>query len=165
MHGYEGYKKSKSVLAQYSAPKNYCPFPDRKPYCDYDYPYRMMDGTCNNVLYPHWGRSRSPLKRLLNPEYEDLLDEPRSVSYTGGKLPNPRKVAMEIHHPRDINGHVTSMFVHYSQFIDHDITLTGLTSDEDGAPIKCFCSSIKVCFLLVNNGRSKKEKCPKPSLF
>jgi hypothetical protein len=142
MHGYQGHKNSKAILGQYTAPKDYCPFEDRAPYCDYAYPYRMSDGTCNNMLYPNWGKSRSPLKRLLPPAYEDLLDGPRALSYTGRrKLPSPRRIAIELHHPRDLNDHVTSLFVHYSQFIDHDITLTGLTSDEEGRPIKCFCSN------------------------
>ena len=100
MNGYEAYGHVNDVLEQYEAPKEYCPFTSHKPYCDYAYPYRMMDGSCNNIENPTWGMSKSPFKRLLNPEYDDYLNEPRTRSYNGATLPNPRTIAMIIHHPK-----------------------------------------------------------------
>lgn len=126
-------------LEKYQAPSEYCPYV-LKPYCDFDYPYRTMDGSCNNRVNVWWGQSETPYKRLLAPAYDDYLNEPRRRSTVTGKpLPNPRTVAMNVHFPDHDFGHVTTLFVHYSQFIDHDITLTSITSDEHGLPIKCSC--------------------------
>lgn len=141
MQGYNNYDKRYEVVQNYKAPNNFCPY-IKKPYCDSAYPYRNADGSCNNIANSWWGKSESPFKRILRPVYDDGLNEPRSKSVTGRHLPNPRKIAMQVHFPRGLNGHVSNMFPHFSQFIDHDITLTALTSDEDGVPIKCFCNNL-----------------------
>lgn len=143
MYGYVDDDDEYEILEKYEAPKQYCPYSDYTPYCDFSYSYRMMDGSCNNKEYPTWGMRKMPFKRLLNPEYDDNLDQVRSKSYSkDSKLPNPRLVAMRIHNiGRDKNAAaVTNLLVHFSQLVDHDITLTALISDEEGQPIRCFCS-------------------------
>jgi hypothetical protein len=39
--------------------------------CDPNSKYRTIDGTCNNLKYPLWGRSNRQHRRLLTPVYED----------------------------------------------------------------------------------------------
>ena len=138
----EAEKESKKVdfgyLEQYSAPLDYCPF-EEEYNCDPAYPYRTYDGTCNNYKYPWWGKSHSPLKRLLTPAYDDYLNEPRSKSVSGAGLPNPRLIAMKIHAPRDEYSKFSNLVPHFAQFVDHDCTLTSLTSNYQGEPINCDC--------------------------
>eukprot|EP00091_Calanus_sinicus_P024640 TRINITY_DN8959_c0_g1_i1.p1 TRINITY_DN8959_c0_g1~~TRINITY_DN8959_c0_g1_i1.p1 ORF type:complete len:454 (+),score=123.98 TRINITY_DN8959_c0_g1_i1:137-1498(+) len=50
--------------------------------------YRTIDGSCNNPEHSSWGRSNTALQRLLPPEYEDGLDDPRSTG-----LPSARAVS------------------------------------------------------------------------
>lgn len=133
-YGYSG------SLEKYTAPSKFCPYASQ-PYCNFNSPYRTADGSCNNKNNPWWGKSISPFKRLLAPVYDDGLEKPRSRSMNGERLPNPREIALRLDqpNPKREHGHVTTLFTHFSQFIDHDITLTSMTSDQDGNPIKCFC--------------------------
>lgn len=132
------YSGSTNNLGQYNAPAEFCPFA-RYIFCDFNNPYRTLDGTCNNKQHTWWGQSVTPFRRLLPPAYEDGLESPRLRSVTGSLLPNPRKIAILFDQPNKAAGHVTALFPHFAQFIDHDITLTSLISDQDGKPIKCFC--------------------------
>lgn len=81
------------------APAEFCPF-SKTTRC-FLTKYRTLDGSCNNPIVSLLGKSETPYKRYLQPEYEDNLDLPRSKSVTGLPLPNPRLIAMNIHHPRD----------------------------------------------------------------
>ena len=56
-------------------------------------------------------------------------------------LANPREIAMRLHSGGDLYLKTyTNLLPHFAQFVDHDITLTALTSNEDdGQPIKCSC--------------------------
>ena len=46
-----------------------CPF--RNPTCDPTSRYRTIDGSCNNLRNPLWGRSETPFERELPPVYSD----------------------------------------------------------------------------------------------
>ena len=50
-----------------------CPYPDeeRRSRCRKSSPYRTIDGSCNNLKHPLWGRSMTPLTRFLDPDYCD----------------------------------------------------------------------------------------------
>ena len=44
---------------------------DAVQYCDRHSKYRNIDGTCNNLRKPKYGKSNTPLQRLLKPSYQD----------------------------------------------------------------------------------------------
>ncbi len=52
-----------------------CPFPTNMdtltPMCDALSRYRTIDGSCNNLRYPLWGKSFRPMNRFLPAEYSD----------------------------------------------------------------------------------------------
>jgi hypothetical protein len=57
-------------LSALKAPPKFCPFKGEIA-CDPTFPYRKLDGTCNNLVNLWWGRKESPYKRLLEPDYAD----------------------------------------------------------------------------------------------
>ncbi len=127
----------------YQAPNDFCPFTN-SPYCDETSEYRSEDGSCNNLQFTWWGMADTPFKRLLQPKYNDGLNEPRKMSVIKGKkLSNPRKIALKLKEAteNEKNDVFTSLLPHFSQFIDHDITLTALVTKNDGSSIKCKCDS------------------------
>lgn len=132
-------------IKQYKAPNDFCPF-IKIPYCDHSNIYRSEDGSCNNLnpKYAWWGMSNTPFQRLLEPAYNDVIDEPRTQSTDEGySLPNPRKIAMDLNGPMDdLNTMITNLVPHFSQFLAHDITLTSLTKDDTGKTVACLCHEV-----------------------
>ena len=45
--------------------------------CDRENRYRTLDGTCNNLGHPQWGSAPIPLKRLMDPVYENGFNTPQ----------------------------------------------------------------------------------------
>jgi peroxidase len=133
--------KGKEHLKNIKVPHRFCPF--RKNLNCHDTKYRSYDGSCNNLNNPWWGKSETPYTRLLDPVYADSITKPKhKSSTTENDLPHPRLVTNTIHWDKENSEImlVTSMFPHFSQFVDHDLTLTALVSDDDGAPIDCKCN-------------------------
>jgi hypothetical protein len=64
-----------------------CPF-SAPLTCDPASKCRTIDGACNNLASPYYGKANTPLTRLLPPVYEDALG---AVKTTG--LPNPRTIS------------------------------------------------------------------------
>ncbi|XP_035219723.1 peroxidase-like isoform X2 [Stegodyphus dumicola] len=90
--------------------------------------YRTLDGSCNNLQHPCWGKADEPYQRWLPPAYADGIDEPRQRA-DGHPLPNPRLVyqwvasqfqqTTETEYP-----HYTNLLMAWGQMIAHDMTLT-----------------------------------------
>lgn len=138
------YKEKKNVLDYYNIPGHYCPKHDYKYYkCNYKSVYRRIDGSCNNLYVPWWGKANSPYERLIYPAYEDGVDEPRSKSVGGHSLPNPRTVSMLVHKPRRSRAQTTHLFAFFGQYVNHDLALTGRSSYSDGAEKHCGCENYK----------------------
>lgn len=97
------------------------------PSCENKILYRQPDGTCNNLLNTNQGRAISSFARLLPPDYADGVSAPRMAA-DGSALPNPRlvslRVALDV--PIETN-HYSLLLMQYGQFIDHDLSRTGLT--------------------------------------
>ncbi|XP_076323088.1 salivary peroxidase/catechol oxidase-like isoform X2 [Tachypleus tridentatus] len=115
--------------------------------------YRAIDGSCNNLQNPTWGKSFTAFIRLLRPEYADGLNEPRIAS-DGSPLPSPRDVSvagspdMNVPHRR-----FTLLIMQFAQFLDHDLTLVGLTKASDGSGIVCCKEQI------IKNTRLRHPAC------
>lgn len=82
------------------APAEFCPFKESLN-CDAHIHYRTFDGSCNNLQVPLIGRSNTPYKRYLLPKYQDGKNTPKKFGKNGDPLPNPRSIAMKIHHQKD----------------------------------------------------------------
>lgn len=53
------------------APLPICPY--LQPIvCNSAYEYRTIDGSCNNIGNPYWGKSHTPFDRFLTPQYEGM---------------------------------------------------------------------------------------------
>lgn len=95
--------------------------------------YRTFDGTCNNLKRHLWGATVTPLKRALEPVYENRLNSPvgwsQSQQTSTGKAfgpphPSPRVVSTEIISTLHVtpDPRYTHMLMQFGQFLDHDIT-------------------------------------------
>ena len=111
---------------------NVCPFtdPSQKPICDAKSPFRTIQGECNNLRQPFFGKSFTPLARLLDNMFDDGILEARSAAFNGGTLPSPRAISTAIRIPETSieSPFFTALFVPFAQFVDHDM---------DHVPVTC----------------------------
>lgn len=92
--------------------------------------FRTIDGFCNNLYHPYWGKSNVCHIRLLSPDYADGISAPRVSYYPKVPLPNPRLLSNLIHFELPIDGPYNLLKMQWGQFINHDITNTALSSYE-----------------------------------
>lgn len=128
------------MMNKYYVPNHYCPNHDYNYYkCDDKYKYRRVDGSCNNLYVPWWGKTNTPYERLVGPDYDDGVSTPKTKSKVHGKLPNPRKVAMAIHDAMRTFPKTTQMLTFFGQHIQHDIIWTSRASYRNGEEKRCGC--------------------------
>jgi peroxidase len=143
-------EKIEVLSGGYTVPGHHCPSHDTSYYqCDSSYKYRRIDGTCNNLQVPWWGRSNSPFERMVPSAYDDGVNSPRtnSVSRGGRKLPNAREIAIKIHSSEKSKADTTQLVAFFGQFLNHDLSLTSRSSDSNGQEKKCACNSNDIeCF-------------------
>ncbi|KAF8770864.1 Chorion peroxidase like protein [Argiope bruennichi] len=91
--------------------------------CDPTYPYRMFNGSCNNLNHPNWGVSFECYMRF-QPAFYNGFGSIR-MSTKGGPLPEPRDLTLNIfknlHRP---TRKVSFMFTIFGQTEVHDVTLS-----------------------------------------
>ncbi|XP_055953182.1 peroxidasin-like isoform X2 [Argiope bruennichi] len=91
--------------------------------CDPTYPYRMFNGSCNNLNHPNWGVSFECYMRF-QPAFYNGFGSIR-MSTKGGLLPEPRDLTLNIfknlHRP---TRKVSFMFTIFGQTVVHDVTLS-----------------------------------------
>ncbi|XP_049527133.1 chorion peroxidase isoform X3 [Dermacentor silvarum] len=93
-----------------------------KPACDPSKAYREIDGSCNNLEHPDWGKTDSCLRRVLSPAYADGVSKPR-LACDGSPLPSARLVSMTLHEQKNVtHKNLTHLAMIFGQFVTHDIT-------------------------------------------
>ena len=58
--------------------------------CNPNSKYSSLDGSCNNLRTPWFGKTQTPYKRYLRAWYQDGVSAMRSLSVSGRPLLNPR---------------------------------------------------------------------------
>lgn len=95
---------------------------------------RNANGTCNNLKYPIYGAAGTEMRRLIPPDYENGISQPRGyyqMLNTTARLvgdqfaqprPTPRKISLEIVKDETIDDPVhTLILMQWGQFMDHDL--------------------------------------------
>lgn len=126
----------------YKIPDSYCQKPSVGP-CNPNYPYRSLDGSCNNLAYPWWGAANTPYKRLLRPAYDDGFNEMRQKSVLPNYfLPNARLVAITLHKEFPTKSVWSNYHISFGQSLAHDMALSYGARNQDGSALECECGSI-----------------------
>lgn len=75
-----------------------CPVPEPIP-CDVTFPYRTLDGSCNNLKHPTWSKIDECVTRYLPADYGDDGSGQKATrrAHDGNELPNPRHVSNVFH--------------------------------------------------------------------
>ena len=101
------------------------PLPD----CTFNTKYRTIDGSCNNLKLPIWGMARTVFQRILSPDYNDGVYEPRFKGSDGSFLPSPRLISTQLIMADEIpREDISLMLMVFGQFVDHDLTLAPIST-------------------------------------
>ncbi|XP_048775240.2 chorion peroxidase-like [Ostrea edulis] len=115
-----------------------CEF-QKKITCDENSKYRTIDGSCNNLANPYWGKAGTPLVRFVCSAYDDGVGAPRQRGIYGS-LPEPRKVRLAIHERSDKSNEerkYTHFLMGYGQLLSHDILDNVVSRKPDGGRFDC----------------------------
>jgi hypothetical protein len=117
-----------NLLGNVKAPNDLCPF-RLNTACNPSDRFSQIDGSCNNVQNPWFGKSETPYKRYMTPSYDDQLSLPRTRSVNGGPLPNPRTIsrALSVDNAQ-FDETFTHMVAAFGQFLAHDVTSAAVSS-------------------------------------
>lgn len=117
-----------------------CPFTESIT-CNSSEKFASLDGSCNNLLNPYYGKSTTPLKRLLSSNYEDGIDTPKA------NLPNPRVISTSLLNDNEnLEPIWTHIYATFGQFLVHDLIETSVSSSNGTKP-DCPCDSTNsACF-------------------
>ncbi|CAL8130640.1 unnamed protein product [Orchesella dallaii] len=105
--------------------------------CNPNYPYRTIDGSCNNQENVDWGKSQTAFQRILPPRYGDGVNSPR-VRSNGQPLPSPRLISdRSLPDENRPYRNFTLLLMQWGQFVDHDLTHTPIVKGENSTGISC----------------------------
>nr|AAL05973.1 peroxinectin [Penaeus monodon] len=129
-HGLRNLNVRSTVLSEM------CP---RNPDCrGINQKYRTVDGSCNNQANPVWGKSNTPVQRILPPTYNDGVSDPRVNGVNGSPLPNVRalsgNVLVDVDNP---DQQFTSSVMQWAQFLDHDFAHVPFPDMVNNEGIEC----------------------------
>ena len=101
---------------------------EAEPVCNPNAKFRTIDGSCNNLRVPKYGKSFTPLQRILGNAYGDGLTLPR-VNSKGQPLPSTRLVSTTARFTQvNEDPNFTALLVAFGQFLDHDLDHVPLSS-------------------------------------
>ena len=90
--------------------------------CDARAHFRTIDGSCNNLMKPSFGRSQTPLQRILRNAYADGISEPRKFGKNRNPLPSAKIVSKWTSGLANKEDKLfTSLIFAFGQFLDHDL--------------------------------------------
>ncbi|XP_050677757.1 peroxidase-like [Leptidea sinapis] len=106
--------------------------------------YRSIDGTCNNLEHPGWGRTGAPFNRIATPRYSDgIYAMPTAKS--GGPLPNPRLLSTRLFTDRPLSSRVfTYLNMQWGQFVTHDLVFQVMETTDEGGIQCCLGNGVDV---------------------
>ena len=98
-----------------------CPFTN-PPKCNAESKYRTVEGECNNLKKPFYGKSFTPLARVLDSAFDDGIQEIRSKATNGKPLRSTRLISTTIRkqETQKLSQDFTALYVAFAQFVDHD---------------------------------------------
>jgi hypothetical protein len=70
-------KTKREIASSVEIESRNCPFSATNIVCNSN-DYQSFDGSCNNLDNQFFGKSNTPYKRLLSPEYGDGVNSPRT---------------------------------------------------------------------------------------
>ncbi|XP_014771227.1 chorion peroxidase [Octopus bimaculoides] len=138
-------------LLQYS-----CPFREAIT-CDKNSIYRTASGSCNNLNYPYWGKSYTPLLRMRPPYYEDTVFTPRNISVQNAALPGARDISVYFHQKIEdplMDHDTTHLAAVFGEFLMRDIAYVPTMQASSGKRYDCckfgymsghMCMPIQMC--------------------
>ncbi|XP_022239909.1 peroxidase-like isoform X2 [Limulus polyphemus] len=106
-------------------------------HCQPNFPYRRIDGRCNNLQHTEAGSAFTPYRRLLPPDYADGVSQPRTGLH-GHPLPSSRLITskmLAVKKKPDCNCTLITMLM--GLFVDHDLTNTATSEGKDGSVVTC----------------------------
>ncbi|EFX68245.1 hypothetical protein DAPPUDRAFT_330268 [Daphnia pulex] len=131
-------------IGDFPQTKNFRNGADDRQTCDATSKFRNIDGTCNNLAVPSYGKSGSIFSRLIvnsNEGYGDGIGAIRTSKLTKNPLPSPCSISTAVLVNDSVpNPAVTLLAMQWGQFLDHDLTLTPTFKNNDGKEFAC-CST------------------------
>lgn len=103
--------------------------------CDPSYPWRSIEGTCNNLANPFFGAANQPMPRLLGAKFD--IGMVRTFGEDGSLLPNPRSISTALNLPPRRRTNHNLLIMQIGQFVDHDHVLTSGVRGPNGEHRKC----------------------------
>ncbi|XP_061195955.1 peroxidasin homolog [Saccostrea echinata] len=118
-----GIRRKRHSIKSSDDPEYECEFLDTIE-CNATSKFRTIDGSCNNLENPIWGKAETPLIRFLPSAYEDGKGAPRSRGISGKLLPKPREIRLKIHEkslPKHRLENINHFGMAFGQFLSHDM--------------------------------------------